>query len=549
VEDEPVPPGQLNRQVPRDLETICLKCLHKEAGRRYATAAALADDLGRLLQGQPIQARPVGAVGRWWRWCRRRPAVAGLTAALMLALVGGSLTSFYLLHRAVAGEQQARDHLGQAEAARRLAEEQEQETLEILGESVRLNVQYGYPQSSAERSAERLNFLSRAEERYRALLSKQPGNLRLQWGLAEVYLTRGTLRFQGGQRNLAEQDLEKARVFWEELERADGSNRHFRSRLASTHSCLGSSYAARGRPAQALSALEEASRRIRILNAEQPTIEGQLLAWTNEEVLARVLASAGRQEESRRVLDALSVSMSQLTVPPMTPASPSDSGRQSDGSPAAVRQAADRPTGSGADPSREVAVRAGLARQLIVVCIHLRSAGEHAQAVRVAENAVRLLKELRDAEPDQLDHRLDLSEAWHWLGKFRWNLGQSDPALDALRQAVAEQRHVFEQAPAVYDHRLALSKRYDALVHFLLASGKLAEAETCFLAHEKLWPADPERLREVSRDLGRLAAAVGGGREQLTATEQAERQRYREQSERVARKAEALAPRGNKRAE
>jgi WD40 repeat protein/tRNA A-37 threonylcarbamoyl transferase component Bud32 len=91
IQDEPRPPRRLNDRVPRDLETICLKAMAKEPARRYATARDLADDLGRFLRGEPIQARSMSAWERGWRWARRRPALAALlvvSSVAVLASVG-----------------------------------------------------------------------------------------------------------------------------------------------------------------------------------------------------------------------------------------------------------------------------------------------------------------------------------------------------------------------------------------------------------------------------------------------------------------------------
>jgi WD40 repeat protein len=132
---EPVPPAQLQPTVPRDLETICLKCLQKDARRRYRSAAALAEDLARFQEGRPILARPVGGLERLARWCQRNPALAAVSGLALLALLSavGLLLGLLLSQAAAARELQARqgateEALRQKQQALTTAEENFQES-------------------------------------------------------------------------------------------------------------------------------------------------------------------------------------------------------------------------------------------------------------------------------------------------------------------------------------------------------------------------------------------------------------------------------------
>jgi len=130
---EPVPPSRLVPGLPRDVETVALKCLAKDPAKRYESATALADDLGRFQASEPIVARPVGSLERGWRWCRRNPVVAGSLGAAAAALVAVAGLSLLYAHR------QARD----AESIRQLAVEKARESLKANLRLAALNYQRG----------------------------------------------------------------------------------------------------------------------------------------------------------------------------------------------------------------------------------------------------------------------------------------------------------------------------------------------------------------------------------------------------------------------
>jgi eukaryotic-like serine/threonine-protein kinase len=185
ISQEPASPSQLNARVPRDLETICLKCLHKDPQRRYATAVALADDLQRFQRGEPIAARPAGLVERTAKWVRRHPTGSAMLAAsflLAVALVGVSW--WFMVRRA---------HLREA------VEADLKEAAEL-----RDSARWKEARKALDRAEERMNWWGPSDMDRQSAQARRDLNLVMQ--LDNIRLkraTRGDLAFYRGQANKA----------------------------------------------------------------------------------------------------------------------------------------------------------------------------------------------------------------------------------------------------------------------------------------------------------------------------------------------------------
>ncbi|MGV3483654.1 MAG: hypothetical protein ACO1RT_04450, partial [Planctomycetaceae bacterium] len=127
LEQEPVTPSRLQPGVPKDLETICLKCLQKDPAQRYASAGDLAADLKRFIHGEPIAARPVGKIERVYRWSRRKPRIASLVASAaisaLLLMIGGPIAAGVIYAQKREVEQAKRNADTSAALAKRSAAE------------------------------------------------------------------------------------------------------------------------------------------------------------------------------------------------------------------------------------------------------------------------------------------------------------------------------------------------------------------------------------------------------------------------------------------
>jgi WD40 repeat protein len=161
LHEEPRPPRKLNDKIPRDLETICRKCLQKEPGRRYATATALAEDLRRFRAGEPITARPVGRLERAWRWCRRNPGLASALGAAALFLLLGTVVSSLLAVHALAQAQRADHEASIAQDNERLAKDNEKLAQEAKDWSDRRYYASEMKLASLEAEAGQMGFVQR----------------------------------------------------------------------------------------------------------------------------------------------------------------------------------------------------------------------------------------------------------------------------------------------------------------------------------------------------------------------------------------------------
>jgi tetratricopeptide (TPR) repeat protein len=438
---EPVPPGRWQRDVPRDLETVCLKCLEKDARRRYASASDLADDLVRFLAGEPIRARAVRPWERAWKWTRRRPAAAALMVVSVLAvlrLAAGMLVHNAQLHQAVA---QATANEAEAQRQRRLADERyraardsHRRMLQRLGDE-RLA---GSPRLEELRR----EWLEDAQRFYQAVLAQVDNpdpDIRLDavFALVETAAAQHAL----GQAGPARDSFQRAMVLLEALPQEYRDRPESLHNLALCHNYL-------GRMAQLARRSDDAERHylaglglFERLDQEQPNT----LLWQNE--LARSAVLLGHLHQS--------------------------AGRPSRAEThylRAIRRREKLVTSHGANEG----LRAQLAETYQNLGTVYGFQKRWSEAREVNDKARTLLEPLAFAKHPT--YELSLAAVYHNAGDIRKNTGKKEEALQWLTRAIELAEAVFQREPRLAEavDRVYSAHGARAQVHELL--GRWAEA-------------------------------------------------------------------------
>ncbi len=212
---------------------------------------ALADDLRRFLSGEPIRARPVGAIERGWRWCRRKPVIAGLAAALLIAVAGGFFTSVVLWRKAVnnaikatTNEAQALASLANEREARRQLQEQHGMLRQTLLNSIQSSSSVLF--LSAEANPIRQTMLREAETYLSDLVRTSPEDSQLCVMLATVLTQLGTIYYSRHRDAECQAVFERAAALWEQLPAAEARKSENRAWRAITYTCLEQAYDRQG---------------------------------------------------------------------------------------------------------------------------------------------------------------------------------------------------------------------------------------------------------------------------------------------------------------
>ncbi len=494
-QDEPVPPRRLEPTVPRDLETICLKCLRKEPGRRYTSALDLALDLRRFDAGRHIRARPVGTAERAIVWCRRRPGFAALLGAFVLVFLAGSAGVLWQWGQARRNAAQAernaaafrreRDTANQEKAR---AERHLQMVRDRMDRLNRLGTDL-LQQAGSYRTGQAV--LKEALACYQELLPEEVNDPRMRREAARLFDQVAWIHHTLGQAGDAAEAWGRRANLLTRLLEDEPDNNALRFALSHSYRWRGNALRDLGQPREAQEAYDEAARLQEQLLHHYPDEALYQLALANTLLnTADLLSSGGRADEVETLYRRI-VELDRAAVR-AAPDNPDFNGELA----LALGEQGTFFHGLGRRAEAEGAVREALeiyekllaggrlkgeveryaARNFVNLGRILAAAGRAPEAEQLYRKAVNLLDQAAEELPQSVYPRIDLARTLPHLADLLKGLGRRQEA-EGIRRRVID---IYETIKANFandpEHRRNLVASYLHLACLLCEFGRQAEA-------------------------------------------------------------------------
>jgi eukaryotic-like serine/threonine-protein kinase len=477
IDREPVAPRKLNPLIPRDLETIILKCLDKSPPRRYSSAAALASDVNRYLSGVPIAARRISFWARGWRSAQRQPVVAGLLLIVLTSIIGGGATAtrFYF---------QARHNAQEADKNFTYAQDAVREYLAAVGSSPELKVE--------GLESLRRKLISTARDFYARLAEDKRGASASRIDLAHALKDLGQMDTDLNDQASALQHYQAMDGIWEQLVREEPGNPEYQRWWSNSQMLIGVMHKSQGNVDEATRCLESAYKIRAKLIQSYPNERIYRIEWANMIVNLWDHASRlDRKEEVERWLQEATelcrvlrdepgtdIMVEQTFVTSLTGLGAAYFNR-GDASKsleffAAARDLAQRVTEElPEDPDRQL----DLARCHLNMAQILPILNRVGEARTAFSEASRIFEKLASEHPLVGDYRYGLAINTMNLGALEFNLQKWDDAEAAFVKTSELLQELHTQAPDNFTYRLDRAQSWSNLGNTAFMREKFDEAE------------------------------------------------------------------------
>ena len=484
------PPSRHGRRVDRDLETICLKCLEKEPARRYGSAEAVAEDLERWLTGEPILARPVGRCERAWRWCRRNPAVAALTSAVVLLLMV-TLAGLLISNRMMARERdEARRQRRQAETNFRRAREAVDQMLTEVSEQALGEI----PQAQPVRRA----LLEKAAAFYREFLGEQASDPLLRDESARAYSRLGGVESDLGHFPEAAGAYQRQIELLQESLRGDPQNaEHLRDlvwahfRLAADQRAVGDLAGAVAESRRAAEIAQAVAQRFPGNRADRETLaraadQQAVWLWQMDKITeaasffrraVEIEEQLGRDDPADSRHTILAGTLNNLAI--LT----ASQGKHAEAAALLERAITHQKEALKADPKNRTQ-RRYLRNQYENLAMTLVELGKPREALEAAGAIIPLGQSLMTDYPKQPEYRHDLAESYHNLGMIQQVAGRDQEAEASFRRAIELDQKLVEDSPKVPSYQNVLAESFLELGNLLKNSSRPGAARD---AYRRAW--------------------------------------------------------------